>query len=168
MSTPKTQKPTDCRNYCESVSDREFFEKNKWNHLKPAGWYKLFPTERMSSVCDVVLNVNEWQKVRGLDEHFVEGFEVWRNKKLYGTVSKKLKKQAEEDRKQAEKRAEREKKQAQLEKEEAKIITKVDGDIVKFSPKMEKLIVDFGCHETKVRNLMNRLFMEFESLYSKK
>lgn len=166
MPTPKTQKPTNCKNY--KKDDDKFFKKSKWNHLKPVGWYKLERTERMSEVCDVVLNNGQWQKVKGFDGAPVEGFEVWRNKKLYATVSKELKKQAEEDKKEAERRAEREKKQAEREKEEAKIITKVDGDVVNFSPKMEKLIVDFGCHETKVRNLMNRLFVEFETLYSKK
>jgi hypothetical protein len=147
MPTQKTQKPTNCKNYSISSKDKEFFKKSKWNHLKPAGWYKLGSTEIMSEGYDVVLNAGQWQKVDGYDGDLVNGFEVWRNKKLYATVSKELKKQAEED------------------KKEAKIITRVDGDVVNFSPKMEKLIVDFGCHETKVRNLMNRLFVEFKIIH---
>lgn len=132
----------------------------EWNCIKPNGWYRLVSTDIMSSKSDVVLASGVWERVDGFDGRHVREYEVWRNEKLSGVSAKDyLKKHAEE----LKKIEEQKKKEIEQKEKETKIITKVSNGDVEFSPTMEKLIRDFGCHETKVRNLMTRLFVEFQT-----
>lgn len=136
-----------------------------WDCKNPKGWYRLVESDRMSSKSDVVLLRDSWQYVDGLDFAQVGGREVWRSEKLSGESTENyLEKHAERLKAIERERQEEEERK----KKEAAILTKVskvdDENIVEFSPLMETFIRDFGCHETKVRNLMERLFIEVEEM----
>lgn len=56
--------------------------------------------------------------------------------------------------------AARKAKEAARKAKEAKIISSVTAGTVKFSPAMDELIREFGCHEERYRALMTRVFLE--------